>query len=169
MVLSWSCAPPRSPYDEPEPLTPDQAWVASTCDAGGPIDTTWRRHRLGGITIAVPPKYTVSEGTPYALTLRGRGSLTLTLHRNARYLFDDMNRARRFQNWCRASFSGYATEVIAWRELMSFNLIARWEATWGGEDAGKWLFASMRAGRLEDAKQLRDVLHTIRPVTETDR
>lgn len=163
MALAWGCAPPRSPYDEPEPLTPDQAWVASTCDAGSPADTTgWKRHRLGDITIAAPGRFTVSEGTPYSLRLRsGSGSLSLTLHRNARYLFDDSNRARRNQNWCRASFGGYETEVLAWKDVGFFGLVARWEATWGGQDAGKWLFASLSAMQLSDAQMLRDMLHTI--------
>jgi hypothetical protein len=163
MVLAWGCAPPRSPYDEPEPLTPDQVWVASTCDAGSPADTTgWKRHRLGDITIAAPGRFTVSEGTPYSLRLRsGSGSLFLTLHRNARYLFDDSNRARRNQNWCRASFGGYETEVLAWKDVGFFGLVARWEATWGGQDAGKWLFASLSAMQLSDAQMLRDMLHTI--------
>lgn len=146
-------------------MTENQAWVSTTCDAGSPDDSTWQRHRLGGITIAVPPTYTVSRGTEFSLILRaGRGTLAFTLHRNARYLFDDMNYPRLNQNWCNASFSGYATEVIGWYDRGLFGLVARWDATWGGEDAGKWLFARMTATRVQDARVLRSVLHTIRPV-----
>lgn len=167
-VLLCACSPARDPALEPAPPSPDRAWVASTCDAGSPADTTgWKRHRLGDITIAAPARFTISEGTPYTLRLRGgSGSLSLTLHRNARYLFDDLNRARRNQVWCRASYGGYQTEVLGWKDLGYFGLIARWEATWGGQDAGKWLFASMSALQLSDAQLLRDMLHTIQPVRE---
>jgi hypothetical protein len=151
-------------------LSPDQAWVASTCDAGYRSDTTgWKRHRLSDITIAAPPDFTVSEGTPYSLRLRlrgGSGSLYLMLHRNARYMFDDANRARRNQNWCRASYGGYQTEVLGWKDLGYFGLVARWEATWGGQDVGKWLFAQVSALQLKDAQLLRDMLHTIKAVHE---
>jgi hypothetical protein len=159
-ILGAGCARPA--LDEPAMMTPNQAWIASTCDAGSPADSTWPRYRLGDITIAVPAEYRVSESVPYTLRFRGSfGTLSLTLHRNARYLFDDMNRARRKQNWCRASYGGFQTEVLAWNDLGHFNLIARWEATWGGQDAGKWLFAQVSASKVEDAAVLRDVLHTI--------
>jgi hypothetical protein len=165
-LMACAQAPPPNPYGEQPPLSPDQAWVASTCDPASLADTAgWNRHRLGDITIAAPPDFTVSEGTPYSLRLRGgSGSIALTLHRNARYLFDDMNRARRNQNWCRASFGGYQTEVLGWKDIGTFGLVARWEATWGGQDVGKWLFAQMTAFQLKDAQLLRDMLHTIKPV-----
>ena len=163
LAAAWGCAPAPDPYTEPVPLTPDQAWVASTCDAGSPADTTgWKRYRIGDITILVAPQYRVSEAQPYTLSFRsGSGGFLLRLHRNARYDFDDANRARRFQNWCRASYGGFPTEVLAWRDLGYFSLVARWEATWGGQDVGKWLFASMGASKVEEARLIRDMLHTI--------
>lgn len=167
LTATWGCAttPPPNPYGEQPPLGPDQAWVASTCDAGSPADTIgWKRHRIGDITILVAPQYRVSEAEPYTLSFRsGSAGFQLVLHRNARYSFDGANRARRFQNWCRASYGGFATEVVAWKDLGYFGLAARWEATWGGQDVGKWLYASMGALKVEDAKLMRDMLHTIAP------
>lgn len=162
----------------------DQAWVASACDAAS-IDTTgWRRHRLGDITIAVPAEYRFSSPDQYQLVFRGpRGTLVLSLHRDARYSFDAANSARRGQNWCNGNLGGNQAEILSWFEPFdgirrdtragelqigaAYNFVARLPATWGGQDEGKWLFAQVGASRLRDAHVLRDALHTLSVVRDT--
>jgi hypothetical protein len=68
------------------------------------------------------------------------------------------------RNACRARLSGYSADVIGFYDRGQYGLIARWEVTWGGEDAGKVLVATIRSPRVEEAIELRAVLHTMRPV-----
>jgi hypothetical protein len=136
--------------------------VQAACAAGSPDASKWPRYRLGRMTIAVPKEFRVSFGESYALNFRGPGALLrLVLHRNARYEFDDMNHPRPGQVWCTASYSGYQAEVLAWFVDRQYLTVARWPATWGGEDEGKWVFAIVRSSRRDDARLLRAALHTI--------
>jgi hypothetical protein len=73
-------------------------------------------------------------------------------------------RARQKRNACRASLSGYTADVIGFYDRGQYGLIARWAAAWGGEDAGKVLIATIMSPRVEEAIELRAVLHTMRPV-----
>jgi hypothetical protein len=61
--------------------------------------------------------------------------------------------------------SGYPAEVVGSYDDGQFGLLALWEASWGGEDAGKWLLARITGLRVEEAIELRAVLHTIRPAS----
>ena len=164
VLLSCAWATSR----DPAPPTPDAAWVQSACGAGSPDARDWPRYRLGDIRIAVPPEYRVSAGTPFSLAFsRGRSELRLTLHRNAKYEFDANNRPRPGMKWCEAHFGGLATEVLAWFGAGYYAVVARWQAVWGGQDEGKWLYAQIVASRLRDATLLRQALHTIEVATDT--
>jgi hypothetical protein len=55
-------------------------------------------------------------------------------------------------------------DVIGTYDRGQFALTAFWEASWGGEDAGRWLQARVMSNSLEEAIELRAVLHTIRPI-----
>ena len=168
MLLALSGCARQASY-EPVVLSEDQAWIASTCDPGSPVDSGWQRHQIGGVTISVPPTYRVSRSAPFGLTLRGRGTLWLTLGRESKYEFEVLNRPRPVQKWCSGSLSGYPTEVLGWKHDGVYGLAALWAASWGGDDAGKWLVARMTTTRIQDARLLRSVLHTIRPVADTIR
>lgn len=140
----------------------DQAWVAAACNPVSADVSQWPRYRIGDVTVRVPSRYRASLSEPYTLSFRGQfGSLTVRLHRNARYDFDELNVARRGQNWCNGTYSGYKAEVLSWKEGFTYRLVTRWPATWGGQDDGKWLFATLMASRIEDARLLRAALHTI--------
>ena len=125
-----------------------------------------------------------SDFIGYDLHVRGPGgSLAIQLHRNARYTFDRYNGARRGQNWCNGNLGGYQAEIVSWFEPFggnrrdtrageliigaTYNFAARLPASWGGQDAGKWLFAYVGASRLRDAHQLRDALHTLSAARDT--
>ena len=189
--LAACASSPRS-YGEPEAASqsPDQAWVATACQPVAVDTTGWRRLRTGDLTLQVPQQYTPLAPRPsnyginsggYDLAVRGSGgSLLLQLHRNARYTFDGFNRARRGQNWCNGSLGGHQAEILAWFEPFAgnrrdtfageliigatYNFVARFPATWGGQDEGKWVFVRVGASRLQDAQALRDALHTLSAV-----
>lgn len=153
--------------------TADQAWVDSACLPAS-IDTTgWRRHRIGDFTIQVPSEYRVGPFEPYNLNIRGPGgTLRLVLHRNAIYMFDTANRARRFQNWCQGTLGGYQAEIVSWYERFrgpAYNFAARLRPTLGTRDEEKWLFVNISASRLQDAQQLRDAVHTLAAIRDTAR
>ena len=83
----------------------------------------------------------------------------------ARRIYDSyFFRSQQKRNACRSRLSGYPADVIGFYDRGQYGLVARWEVTWGGEDAGKWLVATMRSPRVEEAIELRAVLHTMRPV-----
>jgi hypothetical protein len=165
--LLAACASNPAPQDGPQ-LTANQEWVQAVCYPEDYDATGWPQYRLGDLLIRVPAEYRVSEGQPYQLLFRGpRGSLTLYLHRNARYTFDTINRPRRGQVWCGTRFGGYGAEAIAWNEGFQFGTAIRVEATWGGQDVEKWLYGQVTASRLDDARALRHALRTIIAVQDT--
>jgi len=95
---------------------------------------------------------------------RAHLSLTFLLQHEARQNYDlAFYRQVQKRNPCRTSLSGYQADAIGTYNLGQFSLIAVWEASWGGEDAGKWLMATISSTRVEEAIDLRAVLHTIRP------
>jgi hypothetical protein len=180
MALTTSCASggggsagSASNVASAETSAPDQAWVDSACQPAS-IDTTgWRRHRIGDFTVQVPSEYRVGPFEPYNLNIRGPGgTLTLVLHRNAIYMFDSANRARRFQNWCQGTLGGYQAEIVSWHERFrgpAYNFAARLRPTLGTRDEDKWLYVNITATRLRDAQQLRDAVHTLAAVRDTTR
>jgi hypothetical protein len=96
---------------------------------------------------------------------RSHLSLSFILQHEARQNYDAVFfRQVRKRNPCRTSLSGYPADVIGTYDRGQFALTAIWEATWGGEDAGKWLHATIASPRVEEAIELRAVLHTIRPL-----
>jgi hypothetical protein len=166
-ALVAACAGNPAPRDGTE-LTTNQAWVQAACYPENYDPTRWPQYRLGDLLIRVPAEYRVSEGVPYELNFRGpRGSLRLYLHRNARYEFDGINRPRPGQVWCGTRFGGYGAEAIAWNEGFQFGTAIRVEATWGGQDVDKWLYARVLATSIEDARALRQALRTIIAVQDT--
>jgi hypothetical protein len=148
----------------------EKAWVAAACTPVAPDFSTWTRSQVGGVTIASPPGYTVLQGDPGVLALRGparRSNLGIQFLRSseARKTFDSYYyRQQRQRNVCRANLSGYPADVVAWYERGQYGLVAFWEASWGGEDAEKWLMVFLTSSRLEEAIELRAVLRTMRPV-----
>lgn len=156
-----------------ETSAPDQAWVDSACQPASVDTTGWRRHRIGDFTIQAPAEYRVGPFEPYNLNIRGPGgSLRLVLHRNAIYLFDTANRARRFQNWCQGTLGGYQAEIVSWHERFrgaAYNFAARLRPTVGTRDEDKWLFVNISASRLQDAQKLRDAVHTLAAIRDTAR
>lgn len=166
-ALLAACASNPAPQDGPQ-LTVNQEWVQAACYPENYDPTGWPQYRLGDLLIRVPAQYRVSEGVSYELNFRGpRGSLRLYLHRNARYEFDGINRPRRGQVWCGTRFGGYGAEAIAWNEGFQFGTAIRVEATWGGQDVDKWLYARVLATSIEDARALRHALRTIIAVQDT--
>jgi hypothetical protein len=156
-----------------ETSAPDQAWVDSACQPASVDTTGWRRHRIGDFTIHVPSEYRVGPFEPYNLKIRGPGgTLTLVLHRNAIYLFDTANRARRSQNWCQGTLGGYQAEIVSWYERFrgpAYNFAARLRPTLGTRDEEKWLYVNISASRLLDAQRLRDAVHTLAAIRDTAR
>lgn len=155
-------------------------WLATACNPT-PVDTTsWPRHRIGDVTIAFPPEYRVDRRTPYGRNYAGfveaststlllrstRSSIRLTMHGSAAYTFDGLNRARPKQAWCDGSYGGYPNEVVAWIDGYRFNFLTRWEATWGGDDAGKVLVASFGSDDPKEAFRLRAALNTMLPAKD---
>ena len=197
-TASWcfaACSSGQSATPEVNVPSSDEAWVASACQPAS-IDTTgWRRYRVGDLSIQVPREYVLTgqSSRPISwesdyfgsdLYFRGPGgSLSIQLHRNARYTFDQANRARRGQNWCSGSLGGHQAEIVSWYERFAgtprdtragelilgatYNFAARLPASWGGQDDGKWVFAYVGASRLRDAHRLRDALHTISPAKDS--
>jgi hypothetical protein len=150
-----------------------EAWVAAACTPAVPDFSAWLRRQVGGVTIATVPGYVVEQGPSYNILLRTPGrtsSIVFQLERDPRQFFDVFYyRQQQKRNVCRASIAGYPADVVAWYDRGKYGLVARWEATWGGEDAGKWLLAFITSTRAEEAIELRAVLHTIRPVTPNQR
>lgn len=191
VVVGLVVAACSSSQANPEVSVPssDEAWVASACDAVSVDTTGWHTYRIGDITIQAPAQYTPSGSrgqTDFSSGLRLRapgGSVQIIVDRNARYMYDDINRARRGQNMCNGSLGGYQSEIMSWFERFgntptdtrsgelvlgaTYNFAARLPVTWGGPDAGKWLFIYVGASRIRDAYLLRDALHTLAPVTRT--
>jgi hypothetical protein len=166
-VLSSGCASNPAPSDGPQ-LSVDQEWVQAVCAPENYDPTGWPQYRIGDLLIRVPAEYRVSESVPYELHFRApRGSLRLYLHRNARYEFDGINQPRRGQVWCGTRFGGYGAEAIAWHEGFQYGTAIRVEATWGGQDVDKWLYARVLATSIEDARALRHALRTIIAVQDT--
>ena len=186
MAIAAGCAGQGQASPEVSVPSPDEAWVASACQPVSVDTTGWLSYRIGDLMIQAPPEYQGS-GFGYEFSIRGPGGfLYLHLHRNARYDFDATNVARRGQTWCNGSLGGYQAEILSWfdgfartsartpriqsaiqnpqtpQAAINYNYVARLEATWGGQDQDKWLFARVGASRLRDAQQLRAALHTLR-------
>ena len=150
--------------------SPEEAWLASACS---PVETdvsTWARRRVGGVTIAVPPGYVVEQGPLTSMSIRNESrrshiAFNFIFPQEARQTFDALSNNRRpRQSACEGRLSGYPVDVIGTYDRGQFALTAFWEASWGGEDAGRWLQARVTSNRLEEAIELRAVLHTIRPI-----
>src|SRR6185503_16479578 len=150
----------------------EEAWVASACTPAHPDFSTWTRRRVGGVTVAAPPGYEALQGPPTNILFQGparrtSGVFQVILPNEARTAFDSYRfRQRQKTNVCRASLSGYSADVIGMYDRGQYVVVALWEATWGGEDAGKWLMATIRSPRVEEATELRAILHTMRPVSD---
>ena len=153
----------------------EEAWVNAACTPVSPDFSEWPRRRVGGVTVAAPPGYEVLQGPPTNILFQGparRSTGTFTVvqrqegQRNYdRYFFGHYTH----RNACRATLSGYAAEVVATFDRGRYSLYARWDADqWGGGDAGKWLEGSIISPRVEEAIELRAILHTMRPA-ETGR
>jgi hypothetical protein len=149
----------------------EEAWVASACTPAHPDFSAWTRRRVGGVTVAAPPGYEVLQGPPTNILFQGparrsSGMFQLMLRNEARTTFDSYRfRQRQKTNVCRGRLSGYPADVIGMYDRGQYMLVAFWEATWGGEDAGKWLMATIRSPRIEEATELRAILHTMRPAS----
>jgi hypothetical protein len=123
------------------------------------------------VTIAVPPGYIVEQGPMTNISIRDdarRAQLWITVvnRPEARQTYDESYyRQRQKRNACNTSLSGYPAEVVGSYNDGQFALLALWEASWGGDDAGKWLLARITGLRVEEAIALRTVLHTIRPAS----
>ena len=139
----------------------------SACSPARPDFTSWTRRQVGGVTIAAPPGFIVEQGQPTNIAVRGAGRqsfLGFTIERDARQTFDAFSfRQRQKRNQCRDYLGGYPADVVAWYDRGQYGLVARWEAAWGGKDEGQWLLATIFSSRLEEARDLRAVLHTIQP------
>ena len=148
----------------------EEAWVASVCTPASPDFSSWTRRQVGGVTIAIPPSYTPLQGPPTNILIQGparrsSGGLAVYEASEARRMYDSyFFRARQKRNACRANLSGYPADVIGSYDRGQYGLFARWEVTWGGKDAGKFLIATIISPRVEEAIELRAVLHTMRPV-----
>ena len=122
------------------------------------------------MTIAVPPGYIVEQGPMTNIYVRNAArrshiAFIVLNSTEARKTFDDAYyRQRQKQSACRASLSGYPAEVVGGYDRGQFALMALWDASWGGDDAGKSLLATIASPRAEEATELRAVLHTVRPV-----
>ncbi|HEX9563181.1 MAG TPA: hypothetical protein VF981_04390 [Gemmatimonadaceae bacterium] len=167
LATAAGCSANPTPQEQPR-VSPDQAWVQGACSPESFDATGWPQYRLGDLLISVPSRYRVSHTIPYTVLFRNaNATLTLTLHRNARYLFDTANRPRPGQVWCGTHYGGYGAEVISWHEGFVFGVAARIEATWGGQDEGKWLYAVVTTSHLDDARRLRHALRSIIAVQDT--
>ena len=149
----------------------EEAWVNAACSPATPDFSGWTRHRVEGVTIAAPPSFIVEQGSPTSLAVRSPsrstyGALSFVFQKEARETFDSyFFRQQRMRNLCRATMSGYPADVFASYDRGRFALVARWQAEWGGEDAGKWMLATISSTRLEEATELRAILHTMRPAS----
>lgn len=139
----------------------------SACSPVVPDFSHWTSQQVGDVNIATPPGYTVEQADPYAIGIRGparRTSLAFFFERDEKPAFDLLYyRLRQKREACRANIGGYPADIIAWYDRGQYGLYARWEAEWGGRDAGKWLIASLQSTLSSEARELRAVLHTIRP------
>lgn len=146
--------------------------MSSACTPAPADFSTWSQRRLGGVTFAVPPGYVVEPDSPTdRISVRDEGrraqlAFSFIFPQEARQTFDALyrNRGPR-QSACEGRLSGYPVDVIGRYDRGRFTLSAFWEASWGGDDAGKWLQATIVSTQLEKAIELRAVLHTIRPVS----
>jgi hypothetical protein len=148
----------------------EEAWVNGACTPVSPDFSAWPRRRVGGVTVAAPPGYEVLQGPPTNILFRGparrtSGGFSVVQPPEAQQNYDYYFLSQhRYRNACRANLSGYTAQVIATYDRGQYALYARWDANqWGGEDAGKWLQASVTSPRVEEAIELRAILHTMRP------
>ena len=148
----------------------EEAWVGSVCTPVSPDFSSWTRRQVGGVTIGIPPGYTPLQDALTNIGIQGparRANMFFAIYQapEARQTYDSYYfRARQKRNACRANLSGYPADVIGFYDRGQYGLIARWAAGWGGEDAGKVLIATITSPRVEEAIELRAVLHTMRPV-----
>ena len=148
----------------------EQAWVNAACTPVSPDFSEWPRRKVGGVTVAAPPGYEILQGPPTNILFRGPARRSTGLFAVVQRLEGQRNYDRSFfgqyayRNACRATLSGYAAEVVATFNSGRYSLYARWDADqWGRGDEGKWLEAWINSPRVEEAIQLRAILHTMRP------
>jgi hypothetical protein len=152
---------------EVEVPSEQQAWLLSACTAGTPDFGSWSRDQHGALSFALPPGYKMLKGPPDVISLQGPARrATLGAHfvppQDARQMFDFYRyRARVRQNVCRGSFGGYPADVVGSYDKGRYGLVAMFEPVWGGANAGKFLYVSISSPRLEEARELRTVLHSI--------
>ena len=149
----------------------EEAWVASACTPAAPDFSLWRRRQVSGVTIAIPPGYTPEQGPKTNIGIRGPArrsgmSFAIYMPHETRRMYDSyFFQTKKEHHACSTSLSGYPADVIAWYDRGQYGLFARWDANeWGGEDAGKFLVATIVSPRVEEARELRTILHTMRPV-----
>jgi hypothetical protein len=143
--------------------------VLAACTPVAPDFSAWTRRQVAGVTIAVPPGWIVEQGPPTNIGIRNaarRSYAGFGIHERseAKENYDFLYyRQRKYRNACRTNLSGYPADVIASYDRGQYNLFAFWQAEWGGKDAGKWLSASITSTRVEEATELRALLHTVQP------
>lgn len=168
VIFSFAACSGTQAMRRPEILSGEEAWVASACTPAHPDFSEWGRRLVGGVSVATPPGYIVLQGPRDNIAFRGparRSSIGFTLVRDEKQVFDSYYyRQAQKRNACRDVIGGYPADVVGWYDRGQYGLIARWEASWGGEDDGKWLLAVISSTRLEEATELRAVLHSIRPL-----
>jgi hypothetical protein len=160
----------RSQAIEGDVPSGEQAWVNAACTPASPDIGQWARRLVGGVMVSAPPGYTILQGPPTNVLFQGparrsQGAFSVVRPHEAQQNYDSyFFRQRRYRNACRANLSGYTADVIATYDAGRYTLYARWDANqWGGEDSGKWLEATILSPRLEEAIELRAILHTVRP------
>jgi hypothetical protein len=150
----------------------EKAWVMSACDPARPDFTSWSRGQIGGVSIAAPPGFTLEQSAPTTIAVRGsarQSSLVFDVERDPRQTFDALfSLQRQTRHQCRDYMGPYPADVVAWYDRGQYGLVARWEATWGSGDEGTWLLARISSTRVEEARMLRAVLHSLQPAGADD-
>jgi len=154
----------------PDVPSAEESWVNSACSPESPDFSAWPRRSVGGVTVGAPPGYTVLQGPPTNILFQGParrsyGGFNVVQRQESQQNYDRYFYAQHtYRNACSAPLSGYAAQVVATFDRGKYTLYARWDANqWGGGDAGKWLEASISSPRVEEAIELRAILHTMRP------
>lgn len=142
-------------------LAPDNqdAWFQQPC-LGDSSDTfEWTRFDLHGIRIRVPrgARKVPVPGVDELKFQKGRATLRLRLHRDARALFREYNRPDYVYKYCQDDIGGLMAEAISFRSPIRYGFAANWTDA----DRGEYLTAVITGATLQDVTFLRRALFSI--------
>jgi hypothetical protein len=134
-------------------------WFQQPCQ-GDSVDTWgWTRYDLHGLRIRVPreARSVPVPGGDELKFRKGRATLRLRLHRDAREMFRQVNQPTNVHRHCLDEVGGILAEVISFGSPLNPG----YAANWADADRGEYLTAIVYGSSADDVTFLRRALFTI--------